>query len=129
MSSTPGNVPSKTTNPRGIPEAPFIDRVEDVISSRDQVEETLRNFQEMISYALRLFAPFSLTFPLRASFRRRGIHRYRIPSYPLFISYTFERKRENECHCLTGEIEAALMTREKKIPIHGTQHATKSERA
>ncbi|KAI8633524.1 Prefoldin subunit-domain-containing protein [Xylariaceae sp. FL1651] len=37
------------TNPRGIPFAPFVDKVEDYVSSRDEVEGTLRNFQEMIS--------------------------------------------------------------------------------
>ncbi|KAK7966828.1 uncharacterized protein PG986_001105 [Apiospora aurea] len=37
------------TNPRGIPQAPFVDKVEDYVSSREEVEGTLRNFQEMIS--------------------------------------------------------------------------------
>ncbi|KAI0015823.1 Prefoldin, subunit 3 [Xylariomycetidae sp. FL0641] len=37
------------TNPRGIPYAPFVDKVEDYVSSRDEVEATLRSFQEMIS--------------------------------------------------------------------------------
>ncbi|CAG7921706.1 unnamed protein product [Penicillium olsonii] len=37
------------TNPRGIPVAPFIDNVSDYVSSRDDVEPTLRRFQEMIS--------------------------------------------------------------------------------
>ncbi|KAK4073878.1 hypothetical protein Trihar35433_3352 [Trichoderma harzianum] len=37
------------TNPRGIPYAPFVDKVEDYVSTRDDVEPTLRNFQEMIS--------------------------------------------------------------------------------
>ncbi|KAI1504109.1 Prefoldin, subunit 3 [Biscogniauxia marginata] len=37
------------TNPRGIPFAPFVDKVEDYVSSRDEVESTLRSFQEMIS--------------------------------------------------------------------------------
>ncbi|KAH6605974.1 prefoldin subunit 3 [Trichoderma cornu-damae] len=37
------------TNPRGIPYAPFVDKVEEYVSSRDEVEPTLRNFQEMIS--------------------------------------------------------------------------------
>ncbi|KAI1184584.1 Prefoldin subunit-domain-containing protein [Nemania serpens] len=37
------------TNPRGIPSAPFVDKVEDYVSSRHEVESTLRNFQEMIS--------------------------------------------------------------------------------
>ncbi|EFX00772.1 prefoldin subunit [Grosmannia clavigera kw1407] len=37
------------TNPRGIPRAPFVDRVEDYVASRDDVEPTLRRFQEMIS--------------------------------------------------------------------------------
>ncbi|KAJ9148515.1 Prefoldin subunit 3 [Pleurostoma richardsiae] len=37
------------TNPRGIPYAPFVDKVEDYVSSREDVEPTLRSFQEMIS--------------------------------------------------------------------------------
>ncbi|RKF83783.1 putative prefoldin subunit 3 [Golovinomyces cichoracearum] len=37
------------TNPRGIPYAPFVDKVEDYISSRSEVEQTLKNFQEMIT--------------------------------------------------------------------------------
>lgn len=38
------------TNPRGIPYAPFVDKVEDYVSAREEVEGTLKNFQEMISY-------------------------------------------------------------------------------
>ncbi|KAB5518680.1 prefoldin subunit [Coniochaeta sp. 2T2.1] len=37
------------TNPRGIPYAPFVDKVEDYVSSRGDVEPTLRSFQEMIA--------------------------------------------------------------------------------
>ncbi|RDW73812.1 prefoldin subunit 3 [Coleophoma crateriformis] len=37
------------TNPRGIPYAPFVDRVEDYVTVRQDVEPTLKNFQEMIS--------------------------------------------------------------------------------
>lgn len=37
------------TNPRGIPYAPFVDKVEDYVSSREDVEPTLRSFQEMIA--------------------------------------------------------------------------------
>ncbi|KAJ3498098.1 hypothetical protein NLG97_g1386 [Lecanicillium saksenae] len=37
------------TNPRGIPTAPFVDKVEDYVSSRGEVEGTLRSFQELIS--------------------------------------------------------------------------------
>lgn len=37
------------TNPRGIPYAPFVDKVEDYVTSRADVEPTLRNFQEMIA--------------------------------------------------------------------------------
>ncbi|PKY05831.1 Prefoldin, subunit 3 [Aspergillus campestris IBT 28561] len=45
------NNPSVTpqTNPRGIPAAPFVDNVSDYVSSRADVESTLRSFQEMIS--------------------------------------------------------------------------------
>ncbi|KAH6686831.1 prefoldin subunit 3 [Plectosphaerella plurivora] len=37
------------SNPRGIPYAPFVDKVEDYVATRADVEPTLRNFQEMIS--------------------------------------------------------------------------------
>ncbi|KAL8799239.1 MAG: hypothetical protein Q9182_006041 [Xanthomendoza sp. 2 TL-2023] len=37
------------TNPRGIPYAPFVDKVEDYVSSRAEVDGTMRSFQEMIS--------------------------------------------------------------------------------
>ncbi|KAK3346784.1 Prefoldin subunit-domain-containing protein [Lasiosphaeria hispida] len=37
------------TNPRGIPYAPFVDKVEDYVTSRADVEPTLRSFQEMIA--------------------------------------------------------------------------------
>lgn len=37
-------------NPRGIPTAPFVDKVEDYIATRADVEPALRKFQEMISY-------------------------------------------------------------------------------
>ncbi|KAK3985905.1 Prefoldin subunit-domain-containing protein [Cladorrhinum sp. PSN332] len=37
------------TNPRGIPQAPFVDKVEDYVSSRADVESTLRSFQEMVA--------------------------------------------------------------------------------
>ncbi|EMD00090.1 hypothetical protein BAUCODRAFT_365109 [Baudoinia panamericana UAMH 10762] len=37
------------TNARGIPQAPFVDKVEDYVSSRQDVERCLKNFQEMIS--------------------------------------------------------------------------------
>ncbi|KAK0893990.1 peptide chain release factor 1 [Friedmanniomyces endolithicus] len=37
------------TNPRGIPFAPFVDKVEDYVSSRSDVEGCLKSFQEMIS--------------------------------------------------------------------------------
>ncbi|KAK9460600.1 Prefoldin subunit-domain-containing protein [Lipomyces oligophaga] len=36
-------------NPRGIPQAPFVDVVEDYVRSRDQVESILQSFQEMLS--------------------------------------------------------------------------------
>ncbi|MCJ1366926.1 peptide chain release factor 1 [Acarospora aff. strigata] len=37
------------TNPRGIPYAPFVDKVEDYVSSRAEVDSTMKSFQEMIS--------------------------------------------------------------------------------
>jgi hypothetical protein len=37
------------TNPRGIPYALFLENVEDYVTTREDVEPTLRSFQEMIS--------------------------------------------------------------------------------
>ncbi|MCJ1285034.1 peptide chain release factor 1 [Xylographa opegraphella] len=42
------------TNPRGIPFAPFVDKVEDYVSSRAEVDGTMRSFQEMIACAIHL---------------------------------------------------------------------------
>ncbi|OAA62927.1 Prefoldin, subunit 3 [Cordyceps fumosorosea ARSEF 2679] len=44
-----GGKDETSTNPRGIPTAPFVDKVEDYVSSRDEVEGTLQSFQELIS--------------------------------------------------------------------------------
>lgn len=55
------------TNPRGIPYAPFVDKVEEYITSREDVQATLRSFQEMISYVVTLS-----TQPLPPIERRRS---------------------------------------------------------
>ncbi|KAK1147406.1 peptide chain release factor 1 [Aspergillus melleus] len=44
-----GSSVTTQTNPRGIPVAPFVDNVGDYVSTRADVEATLRSFQEMIS--------------------------------------------------------------------------------
>jgi len=41
------------TNPRGIPVAPFVDRVEDYVTDRSEVESTINSFKEMISWVPR----------------------------------------------------------------------------
>ncbi|KAL3468512.1 Prefoldin subunit-domain-containing protein [Aspergillus heterothallicus] len=38
-----------TTNPRGIPVAPFVDNVSDYVTTRADVESTMNSFREMIS--------------------------------------------------------------------------------
>ncbi|KAK5011357.1 peptide chain release factor 1 [Cryomyces antarcticus] len=48
-SAAKGSSKDAPTNPRGIPYAPFVDKVEDYVSSRAEVESTLKSFQEMIS--------------------------------------------------------------------------------
>ena len=59
MNTTSSGKDATSTNPRGIPVAPFVDRVEDYVTSRAEVEGTLKNFQEMISYVVRRwFAPW-----------------------------------------------------------------------
>lgn len=47
------------TNPRGIPFAPFVDKVEDYVSSRAEVDGTMKSFQEMISYGCNLNVPLA----------------------------------------------------------------------
>ncbi|KPM40902.1 hypothetical protein AK830_g5668 [Neonectria ditissima] len=47
--TAPSSKDATPSNPRGIPYAPFVDRVEDYVTTRDDVEPTLRSFQEMIS--------------------------------------------------------------------------------
>ncbi|CAI7597010.1 unnamed protein product [Penicillium discolor] len=49
LTPPPPSTATTQTNPRGIPVAPFIDNVSDYVSSREEVEPTLRSFQEMIS--------------------------------------------------------------------------------
>ena len=50
------------SNPRGIPFAPFVDKVEDYVSSRADVEGALKSFQEMISYVeVRLIGSCDMT--------------------------------------------------------------------
>ncbi|KAJ5235306.1 Prefoldin subunit 3 [Penicillium citrinum] len=49
MADSKSKASTTQTNPRGIPVAPFIDNVSDYVSSREEVEPTLRSFQEMIS--------------------------------------------------------------------------------
>ncbi|KFY88555.1 hypothetical protein V498_06748 [Pseudogymnoascus sp. VKM F-4517 (FW-2822)] len=49
MADTATQKPAAATNPRGIPYAPFVDKVEDYVTSRADVEATLKSFQEMIA--------------------------------------------------------------------------------
>ncbi|RMJ23298.1 prefoldin subunit [Aspergillus sp. HF37] len=49
LSTNSTSAANTQTNPRGIPVAPFVDNVADYVSSRAEVEATLRSFQEMIS--------------------------------------------------------------------------------
>jgi hypothetical protein len=43
------NSKDAATNKRGIPYAPFVERVEDYVTTRADVEKTLQSFSEMIS--------------------------------------------------------------------------------
>ncbi|KAF2177411.1 Prefoldin, subunit 3 [Zopfia rhizophila CBS 207.26] len=44
-----GSSKDAPTNPRGIPYAPFVDKVEDYVTDRSEVENTINSFKEMIS--------------------------------------------------------------------------------
>ncbi|KAL9615537.1 MAG: hypothetical protein Q9167_000050 [Letrouitia subvulpina] len=59
------------TNPRGIPYAPFVDKVEDYVSSRAEVDGTMKSFQEMISYDLFHHLSASLTALIRPLVHRK----------------------------------------------------------
>lgn len=59
------------TNPRGIPYAPFVDKVEDYVSSRAEVDGTMKSFQEMISYGLFQCLDASLTTLIRLFIHRK----------------------------------------------------------
>lgn len=41
---------NRYTNPRGIPRAPFVDKVEEYVASPEDINPTLRKFDEMLSY-------------------------------------------------------------------------------
>ena len=42
---------NRYTNPRGIPRAPFVDKVDEYVTSPEDINGTLRKFDEMLSYA------------------------------------------------------------------------------
>jgi hypothetical protein len=43
---------SSYTNPRGIPRAPFVGKVEEFVTSSEDINVTLRKFDEMLSYPI-----------------------------------------------------------------------------
>ncbi|KAK6359625.1 hypothetical protein TWF696_000771 [Orbilia brochopaga] len=47
--SVAGNNQDSKTNQRGIPEAPFIENVEDFVTSKQEIEPAIRKFSEMIA--------------------------------------------------------------------------------
>lgn len=49
FANNPSNSKDAATNARGIPYAPFVERVEDYVTTRADVEKTLQSFSEMIS--------------------------------------------------------------------------------
>ncbi|KAM5435152.1 peptide chain release factor 1 [Microsporum ferrugineum] len=49
QAETKRSLPTTGSNPRGIPAAPFVDNVTDYVTTRADVEPTLRSFQEMVS--------------------------------------------------------------------------------
>ncbi|KAK3704503.1 peptide chain release factor 1 [Vermiconidia calcicola] len=51
MAETEKSGKDAPTNPRGIPFAPFVENVQEYVSTRADVEGVLKNFQEMISYS------------------------------------------------------------------------------
>ncbi len=41
---------SSIVNPRGIPQAPFVEKVEDFIKTAEDVDPLLKQFNEMLQY-------------------------------------------------------------------------------
>jgi len=50
VSLTKWNLNNSYTNPRGIPGAPFVEKVEDIVTSPEEIAATMRKFDEMLSY-------------------------------------------------------------------------------
>ncbi|KAL9528205.1 Prefoldin subunit [Sphaerulina musiva] len=100
------------TNPRGIPYAPFVDRVEDYVSTRADVEGTLKSFQEMIQ---------KYQFMEANNKRRIGGLKDKIPDIQKTLeTVRFLQKRDEDSEPLeaTFELNDTLFA---KAHIHRTQ--------
>ncbi|KAG6133876.1 hypothetical protein E4U22_002445 [Claviceps purpurea] len=98
------------TNPRGIPQAPFVDKVEDYVATRQDVEPTLRKFQEMIS---------KYQFMEMNVQKRMGGLQEKIPEIQKTLDtvrFLKSRKDETEPIETTFELNDTLYTRAKIPP-------------
>ncbi|KAG6131174.1 hypothetical protein E4U38_004078 [Claviceps purpurea] len=115
------------TNPRGIPQAPFVDKVEDYVATRQDVEPTLRKFQEMISkLAIDITARQTITilgrkyqFMEMNVQKRMGGLQEKIPEIQKTLDtvrFLKSRKDETEPIETTFELNDTLYTRAKIPP-------------
>lgn len=70
LTQTSSSKDATPTNPRGIPHAPFVEKAEDYVSSREELEPTLLRFQEMISYVALANFLCSTDLPIAALARK-----------------------------------------------------------
>ncbi|KAK9380979.1 Prefoldin, subunit 3 [Kockiozyma suomiensis] len=85
-------------NPRGIPQAPFVEVVEDYVRSRDQVESVLQSFQEMLS---------KYKYMEMSTLRRAGGLREKIPDIQKTLDTVLflDSKRNSEEPTMTTTFE------------------------
>ncbi|KAM0348418.1 hypothetical protein ACHAPU_004390 [Fusarium lateritium] len=101
------------TNPRGIPYAPFVDKVEDYVTTRDDVEPTLRSFQEMISWRGRKYQFMEMNLQ-----KRMGGLKEKIPDIQKTldsVKFLKLRKDDDEAIDTTFELNDTLYSK-AKIP-------------
>ncbi|KAG6003137.1 hypothetical protein E4U43_000960 [Claviceps pusilla] len=110
------------TNPRGIPYAPFVDKVEDYVATRQDVEPTLRKFQEMISKLVIVIRPHQPVTPSGRKYqfmemnlqKRMGGLKEKIPEIQKTldtVKFLKSRKDETEPIETTFELNDTLYAR------------------
>ncbi|ODQ66636.1 Prefoldin, subunit 3 [Nadsonia fulvescens var. elongata DSM 6958] len=99
-------------NPRGIPQAPFVEKVEDYVQSRDQVESILKSFQDMLQ---------KYKFMEMSTLRREAGLKEKIPD----IQKTLDMVKFLDASCNTdGELESITTSYELNDTLYAKAKIT-----